>query len=256
MKVIFADVFASERFKGNNAAVCFAERELSVPYMQALAAELGQPVTAFVEPRSLALRWFTPTVELPLCGHGTLAAAHAVWEGGAQSESLRFETTAGPIAARRRDGRIEIDLPASAPEAIAGPQGLAAALGGATPSWTGQAANKLVVLLESEATLRALRPDFAALSRLPFFGVSVTARGSGQFDFVSRYFAPAHGVDEDPVTGSAHAVLTPFWAARLGKRELLAFQASARGGVVYARLLGDKAALSGAALTVLRGEIA
>jgi PhzF family phenazine biosynthesis protein len=256
MKVIFADVFASERFKGNNAAVCFAERELPVPYMQALAAELAQPVTAFVEPRSLKLRWFTPTVELPLCGHGTVAAAHAIWEGARHREPLRFETSGGPIAARDRDGRIEIDLPAGAPQAIAEPEGLAAALGGAKASWTGHAANKLVVLLEPEATLRALRPDFAALARLPFFGVAVTARGSGQFDFVSRYFAPAHGVDEDPVTGSAHAVLTPFWAMRLGKRELLAYQASARGGVVHARLLGDKAALSGAALTVLRGEIA
>jgi PhzF family phenazine biosynthesis protein len=223
--------------------------------MQKLAIEFAQPVTSFVDPKSLRLRWFTPTVELPLCGHGTLAAAHALWDLRLASGPLRFETRGGPIAARQTERGAEIELPASMPASMDPLAELEAALR-AQPVWTGQAAGKLVALLDSEERVRALQPDLDAIARLKASGVVVTARGTGQFDFISRYFAPAHGVPEDPVTGSAHAVLVPFWAERLKKRAFVAYQASARGGTVHARLEGDRVAVGGGVLTVLRGDLA
>jgi PhzF family phenazine biosynthesis protein len=263
MRIVFVDVFATEKFKGNSAAVCFVERnrargggegDLEPPYMQALAAELAQPATVFVDPRTLRLRWFTALRELPLCGHGTLAAAHALWDAEPDRGALRFETNAGAIAARKHEGRIEIELPATLPKAVAAPPGLSEALG-ATPVWTGAGENKLCALLDSEAQVRALTPDLSLLAKLPVAGVVVTARGSGQFDFVSRYFAPSLGVSEDPVTGSAHAVLAPFWAERLQKKTFVAYQASARGGVLHLRLEQDRVAMAGASVTILRGEV-
>jgi len=260
MKIVFVDVFASEQFKGNNAAVCFvddASRSNSgnghdAAWMQALAAELAQPVTAFVDPKTLRLRWFAPKAELPLCGHGTLAAAHALWDSRLTAGSLKFQTSAGTIAARQVEGRMEIDLPASPPKASTASLDAILRM---RPTWTGEGGGKLVALFDSEEQVRTVQPDLAAIEKLPVSGVVVTARGSGQFDFISRYFCPAHGVAEDPVTGSAHAVLAPFWAERLNKRAFVAWQASARGGVVHARLEGDKVVVGGAAVTVLRGEL-
>jgi PhzF family phenazine biosynthesis protein len=258
MKVTFVDVFTSERFRGNNAAVCFVDRMPDAAFMQALAAELAQPVTAFLDPKTLALRWFAPKAELPLCGHGTLAAAHALWETPKMPGQLTFGTAGGPIRARQAEGRIEIDLPATQPKAASLPD-LGAMLG-AKPVWIGEGAGKIVALLESEEAVRTLRPDLDAIARLPVSGVVVTARGEKQFDFISRFFCPAHGIGEDPVTGSAHAVLAPFWAERLGKRSFVAWQASARGGLVHARLesgagVGERAIIGGAAVTLLRGEL-
>jgi PhzF family phenazine biosynthesis protein len=253
MRITFVDVFTSEKFRGNNAAVCFVDREPDAAWMQALAAELAQPVTAFVDPTSLKLRWFAPKAELPLCGHGTLATAHALWDAGLASGPLRFSTPGGAIQARQVEDRIEIDLPASEPKAASLPD-LGAMLG-KKPIWIGEAAGKIVALLESEEAVRTVQPDLHAIERLPFSGVVVTAKGEQQFDFISRFFCPAHGVGEDPVTGSAHAVLAPFWAERLGKRAFVAYQASARGGVVHARLENDRAIIGGAAVTMLRGEL-
>ncbi|HEY2030869.1 MAG TPA: PhzF family phenazine biosynthesis protein [Myxococcales bacterium] len=263
MRIVFVDVFATEKFKGNSAAVCFVERhsaggdgddELQPSYMQALAAELAQPATVFVDASSLRLRWFTPKVELPLCGHGTLAAAHAVWEAEPDRSALRFVTNTSTVTAQRTERGIEIALPAHPPRPGLVPPTLEAALG-VKPVWTGFAESKLCAVLESEAQVRSLQPDLARIAALPVAGVVVTARGAAPFDFVSRYFAPSLGVPEDAVTGSAHAVLGPLWAERLGKQRFVAYQASARGGVLHLRLDGDRVAMAGAAVTVLRGEL-
>jgi PhzF family phenazine biosynthesis protein len=254
MRVTFVDVFATERLKGNNAAVCFVDRELDAPYMQALAAELAQPVTAFVDPKSLRLRWFAPKSELALCGHGTLAAAHALWDSGLANDSFNFATDGGVIAARRAEDRIEIDLPASPPGAKEVP-GLEAMLG-VRPLWVGEGGGKILALLDSEKSVRELHPDLAAIEKLPVSGVVVTALGERKFDFISRFFCPAHGVGEDPVTGSSHAVLAPFWAERIAKKGFIAYQASERGGVVHVRLEGGRAIVGGSCVSLLRGELA
>lgn len=268
MRIVFVDVFATEKFKGNSAAVCFVERsgarsveepgndgDLQAPYMQALAAELAQPATVFVDPRTLRLRWFTPKVELPLCGHGTLAAAHALYEIEPDRGPLRFLTSSSALTAQRTDRGIEIALPAKLPRPELAPRELETALG-VTPLWTGFAENKLCVVLDSEAQVRSLRPDLDAIAALPASGVVVTARGAAPFDFVSRYFAPSLGVPEDAVTGSAHALLAPLWAERLNKQSFVAYQASPRGGVLHLRLDAGQVAMAGAAVTVLRGELA
>jgi PhzF family phenazine biosynthesis protein len=253
MKIVFVDVFTSEKFRGNNAAVCFVDGAQDAAWMQGLATELAQPVTAYVDPKTMKMRWFAPKAELPLCGHGTLAAAHALWDSRLAKGPLRFDTPAGALAARQAGKRIEIELPSSPlkPSSTSLEEILHL-----KPQGTFEGGGKLVALLDSEEQVRAVAPDLAAIQKLPVAGVVVTARGSGQFDFISRYFCPAHGVAEDPVTGSAHAVLTPFWAGRLNKTSFTAWQASARGGVVHARLEGDKVVLGGAAVTVLRGELA
>jgi PhzF family phenazine biosynthesis protein len=254
MKITFVDVFASEKLKGNNAAVCFVDGERDGAWMQALAAELAQPATAFVDARTLKLRWFAPKAELPLCGHGTLAAAHALWDSGHEASALKFTTQGGVLTARRAGGMIELDLPASPPKASAVPE-LAAILG-ARPLWVGEAGGKILALLDSEKSVRELDPDLEAIERLPASGVVVTALGEEKFDFISRFFCPAHGVGEDPVTGSSHAVLAPFWAERLAKRSFVAYQASKRGGVVHVRLEGGRAVVGGSCVTLLRGELA
>jgi PhzF family phenazine biosynthesis protein len=248
------DVFASEKLKGNNAAVCFVDGGLDAAYMQALAAELAQPVTAFVDPKTLRLRWFAPKAELPLCGHGTLAAAHALWDSGLAKTTLEFTTGGGAITARQAEGLIEIDLPASPPKASTVP-GLDAILG-KKPLWVGEGGGKILALLDSERSVRELSPDLAAIEKLPVSGVVVTALGEDKFDFISRFFCPAHGIGEDPVTGSSHAVLAPFWAERQNKRSFVAYQASGRGGVVHVRLEGGRAIVGGTCVTLLRGELA
>jgi PhzF family phenazine biosynthesis protein len=257
MRIVFVDVFATEKFKGNSAAVCFVEnreRELEPAYMQALAAELLQPATVFVDPRTLRLRWFSWKRELLLCGHGTLAAAHALWDSEPDRGALRFVTNSCTITAQKTETGIEIALPAHAPRPTVAPRALEEALG-VNPVWTGHAENKLCAVLESEAQVRALQPDLALIAGLPVGGVVVTARGAPPFDFVSRYFAPSLGVPEDAVTGSAHALLAPLWAERLQRQSFVAYQASARGGVLHLRMEGDRVAMAGPAVTVLRGEL-
>jgi len=215
--------------------------------------------TAFLETRNdgFALRWFTPTTEVALCGHATLASAHVLWEEGhlAPAQQARFHTKSGLLTGDRAGEWIELDFPAKREESAPMPSGLAEALG-ATPKYVGRNQFDYLVEVDAEETVRSLAPNHAALAALPVRGVIVTSRAaSAAYDFVSRFFAPGSGVAEDPVTGSAHCALGPFWQARLGKSELVGYQASARGGVVRVRVAGDRVKLGGKAVTVLRGEL-
>ncbi len=226
--------------------------------MQQVAAEMNLSETAFVVPQEgkFLLRWFTPACEVRLCGHATLASAHVLWSEGLVegTRSIAFETVhSGVLSARPAGDRIELDFPARVPKEVSPPEGLAEALG-LEPVLVARAARDFLVLAEDEAVVRELKPDFAKLGRVEARGVMVTAR-SAEFDFVSRFFAPAVGVDEDPVTGSAHCCLCPFWAKRLGKQEMVGFQASARGGLVAVTLAGDRVKLEGSAITTLCGEL-
>jgi PhzF family phenazine biosynthesis protein len=202
------------------------------------------------------LRWFTPTAEMDLCGHATLASAHALWEEGhlPSSAQARFHTRSGLLTADRDGDWIQMNFPSIVAEPIEAPAALVAALG-VTPRSVSKADSYLVEFA-SEAEVRAVRPNFAALAELPAVGTIVTApAAAGEYDFVSRFFAPRVGIDEDPVTGAAHSYLTPFWTARLGKRKMVGYQASKRGGVIRVRLDGDRVWISGQAVTTLRGEL-
>jgi len=258
LRVTYVDAFTDRPFAGNPAAVCVLDRPRDTGSMQAVARELNLSETAFVEPRDgdFGLRWFTPAVEVDLCGHATLAAAHVLWEDGVLPRDVqaRFHTRSGLLTAARRDAWIELDFPATPAEPATAPPGLARALG-AAPVHVGRTPFDYFVELDSEARVRDLHPDHAALALLPVRGVLVTSRATdGAFDFVSRFFAPAAGIPEDPVTGSTHCALGPYWGAQLGKTEMLAYQASARGGIVRVRLVGERVSLGGQAVTVLRGE--
>ena len=259
MKLLQIDAFTSEPFKGNPAAVCFMDGERDDRWMANVAAEMNLAETAFLRPRDdgWSLRWFTPTVEVDLCGHATLASAHAIWSEGISSEAvLRFHTKSGVLTAARDGDFIELDFPAKRDEQIAAPAGLLDALGTTQATYVGRNQFDYIVELPSEKDVHNLRPDHGVLRQLPVRGVIVTSRAdAGDYDFVSRFFAPGSGIDEDPVTGSAHSCLTPYWAQRLGKNEMNAWQASPRGGAVRVRLVGDRVKLAGHAVTVLRGEL-
>ncbi|MGQ0614099.1 MAG: PhzF family phenazine biosynthesis protein [Planctomycetaceae bacterium] len=257
MRLHIVDAFAERAFAGNPAAVCLLDAPRAEAWMQSVAMELNLSETAFLERREegFLLRWFTPRVEVALCGHATLASAHVLWEEGelAPEEEARFLTRSGTLAAVRRAGRIEMDFPARPVEAAAAPAGLREALG-ARAVWTGRNADDWLVEVATPGEVTGLRPDLAALGRIEARGVIVTALG-GETDFVSRFFAPAVGVPEDPVTGSAHCALAPYWAARLGRDVLVGHQASARGGFVSVRMRGDRVTLGGTARTVLCGTL-
>jgi predicted PhzF superfamily epimerase YddE/YHI9 len=253
------NAFSLKPFAGNPAAVCLLPRMRADDWMQHVAAQMNLSETAFVAPRAdgLDLRWFTPAVEVDLCGHATLASAHVLWEAGrlAPDKPARFFTRSGWLTCTRVGPWIDMDFPARPAEPCPAPPQLGRALGAAVKE-SGRNGMDWLVEVESEAVLRALRPDFALLATLPVRGVIVTSRPqSGEYDFVSRFFAPAAGIAEDPVTGSAHCCLGPYWGGRLGKDELLGYQASARGGEVRVRLAGDRVSLGGQAYTVLRGEL-
>ena len=253
------DAFTDTVFGGNPAAVCVLEEAREAAWMQAVAGEMNLSETAFLRRRSdgaFDLRWFTPTVEVDLCGHATLAAAHVLWAQGvgAPPGELRFHTRSGLLTACRCDGWIQLDFPADPPRPVAAPDGLLEALG-VEPRYLGRGRFDYLAELESEAAVRALRPDLHLLRAVPMRGVIVTARASTPgFDFVSRFFAPASGVDEDPVTGSAHCCLGPYWSRQRGRDDLTACQASSRGGVVRVRVGGDRVLLLGQAVTVFRAE--
>lgn len=251
------DAFTNRPFAGNPAAVCLLDEARDARWMQAVAAEMNLSETAFVRPLADAfeLRWFTPAVEVDLCGHATLAAAHALWTEQivANDEAIRFTTQSGILTCTRQADLIELDFPATPARQDETPPALAEALG-VSPLYVGRSSFDALVLVDSEVTLRALQPDFRQLQQLPFRGVIVTSTADdAHFDFVSRFFGPAVGIDEDPVTGSAHCVLAPFWSERLGKSQMTGFQASARGGVVQVRLADDRVVLGGQAVTVLKG---
>jgi PhzF family phenazine biosynthesis protein len=253
------DAFADRPFSGNPAAVCLLPSPREGAWMQQVAAEMNLSETAFLLARAdgFELRWFTPAVEVDLCGHATLASAHVLWETErlASHHPVRFHTRSGVLTCQRTGGRIEMDFPSTPAIAQPGPAELSTALG-ATPRWVGKTRFDYLAELESEAAIRSLKPDFSRIAALGGRGFIVTARASSTgFDFVSRFFAPATGVNEDPVTGSAHCCLAPYWAERLGKEELTGYQASPRGGVVGVRVVGDRVRLRGNAVTVLRSEL-
>jgi PhzF family phenazine biosynthesis protein len=260
IRIVQVDAFTARPFAGNPAAVCVLPESAPEQWMRDVAREMNLSETAFLVPREdgYDLRWFTPAVEVDLCGHATVAGAHVLWQDGhlAEGAQARFHTRSGLLTADRRGDWIELDFPAKIAVAAPAPRELLPALGIAEAKFVGRNAFDYLVEVESEETVRSLSPDFTALRKLPVRGVIVTARSSTPaFDFVSRFFAPGAGVDEDPVTGSAHTALGPYWAGILGRSELTAFQASARGGVVQVKVRGDRVLLGGQAVTVMVGEL-
>lgn len=254
------DAFTDRPFSGNPAAVFLLSRAGDPTWMQQVAAEMNLAETAFLVPRGdgFDLRWFTPAAEVDLCGHATLASAHLLWEEGhlRPAESATFHTRSGILSAERQGDMIWLDFPATPVR----PATMVADLERAIPraiKYLGKTTFDYVVELESEADVRSLQPNLALLGRLPVRGIVVTARAGngGRHHFVSRFFAPAVGIPEDPVTGSAHCGLAPFWAARLGTNEMSGYQASPRGGTVLVRVNGERVHLGGTAVTVVRGEL-
>ncbi len=256
------DAFTRQRFRGNPAAVLVLDTYPDDATLLAIAAENNLAETAFLVPEGehYRLRWFTPRLEVPLCGHATLAASAVVLERlNPQQTAVTFDTLSGPLHITRQDDTYRLDLPARPSEPIEVPDTITEALG-AEPAqvWVNRF-NYMAVYDEAE-TVRALTPDMAAVAALDRLGVIVTAKGDGAqgqggHDMVSRYFAPAKGIPEDPVTGAAHCMLTPYWSQRLGKTELFAHQASARGGEMLCRLMGDRVELEGACVFVIEGEM-
>lgn len=241
------DSFTDKRFSGNPAAVMLLDAFPADSVMQAIADENNLAETAFLVPdgSDYRLRWFTPKVEVPLCGHATLASAAVVMERLEPGRSkVTFHTASGPLPVEKTESGYVMDFPTRPGNPVSPPQGLSTALG-ATPIETYGNQFNLMVLLQDEATVRTLAPDMGAIAALPYPGVIVTARGSAPYDFVSRYFAPAKGIPEDPVTGGAHTMLVPYWAETLGGAEFFAYQASRRGGEIRCTLVGDRVLLAG-----------
>jgi len=260
MRLLQIDAFADAPFTGNPAAVCLlGDAHRDDVWMQNLAAEMNLSETAFVRRQDgdWSLRWFTPTIEVALCGHATLASAQALLEEEllAPGGTAAFHTKSGLLTARHAGELIELDFPAKVAEPSDPPEGLIEALG-AQPVSIARNEFDYLVEMANEGVVRDLKPDYAMLRRIPVRGVIVTSRASTKgFDFVSRFFAPGAGIDEDPVTGSAHCALAPYWAPRLRKEDFVAYQASPRGGVLRVTLVGDRVRLAGRAITVFRGEL-
>ncbi len=259
-RITVVDAFTHVPFAGNPAAVCVLSEPTTDTWMQSVAREMNHAETAFCILRTedrIELRWFTPTREVTLCGHATLAAAHVLWEEGwlAPQKPIRFSTQSGVLLAKPLGRQIELDFPARAVSEATPPEGLVQALG-VTAEWIGRDEDDYVVLLEDENAVKACEPDFRALKAVETRGVAVTARSDHEHvDFVSRFFAPRFGIDEDPVTGSAHCSLGPFWASRLDKRSLSARQLSSRGGELEVEVAGERIKLRGTCVTTLRGNL-
>lgn len=258
--VTVVDAFTDRPFSGNPAAVCLLEREMPDFWLAAVAREMNLSETAFLLPEGedFRLRWFTPAVEVDLCGHATLAAAHMLWASGVldPGREARFFTRSGLLTALQKGEWIEMDFPAEPALPVESSLALEEILG--VPAYlAGRNRMDYLVEVPDEDSVAGLQPDFEALARLDCRGVIVTSRStSGEYDFVSRFFAPRAGIPEDPVTGSAHCCLGPYWGKRLGKSAMTGYQASARGGIVRVELAGDRVKLGGKAVTVWRGELA
>lgn len=257
--IYHVDAFTHEPFKGNPAAVCILPGPGNPIWMQHIAREMNLSETAFLhgEQNEYSLRWFTPQVEVELCGHATLASAHVLWESGLaeKGKPIAFHTLSGRLTAAGNEGWIELDFPAN--ELVPGDLTDATldALG-VTPLAILRSGEKVLIELESEEEVRRVKPNFAALRKLPGRGIVITARSETPgVDFVSRYFAPWIGVNEDPVTGSAHCMLGPYWQKKLAKNHLNALQVSRRGGALKVRLSGDRVYIAGQAVTISRGEV-
>ena len=258
-EVFQVDAFTAERFKGNPAGVCVMAGPGDEGWMRSVAAEMNLSETAFLHRRDdgYGLRWFTPEVEVDLCGHATLASAHVLWEVGeiGRDEKVVFHTKSGALTASREGEWIELDFPATPAEMVEVPAELEDALG-VKAVYVGKSRFDYLVEVGTEDEVRETAPDFGLLAQVSCRGVIVTSGADGgRFDFVSRFFAPGTGVNEDPVTGSAHCALGPFWQSRMGKSEFLAYQASRRGGEVRVRVDGERVRLGGQAVTVLRGTL-
>lgn len=250
------DAFSDRPFAGNPAGVCLLDAYPADEWMQKVAAEMKHAETAFLvrEGEDYRLRWFTPAVEVDLCGHATLASAHALFEGGYSGDTIRFHTRSGVLTATRHADGIELDFPSEAPEEAPLPYPLRSFE--VESVWTGRNRMDWFVQLSTAAEVRALEPDFGEIAGLGIRGLIVTAADeTGEYDFVSRGFFPQSGIDEDPVTGSAHCAFAPFWASRLGKTTMTGYQASDRGGEVTVEVVGDRVKLRGRAVTVLRGSL-
>src|SRR5690242_19153543 len=255
IRIVQVDAFTDRPFAGNPAAVCVLREPRPEQWLRDVAREMNLSETAFLTPANdgeYKLCWFTPAIEVDLCGHATVASAHVLWEEGHLPAAVqaKFHTRSGLLLADRRGAWIELDFPATIPTPVEPPPSLLESLGTGA-KYVGKSRFDYLVEIESEAALRDLTPDFTGLRKLGVRGVIVTARSSSpEFDFVSRFFAPGAGVDEDPVTGSAHCALGPYWCSRLNKQDFTAYQASARGGVVRVRVKGDRVILGGQAVTV------
>jgi len=259
VKIYHVDAFTAKAFKGNPAAVCVLEHPKIDTWMQNVAMEMNLSETAFLirQGDGYNLRWFTPKVDVDLCGHGTLAGAHILFEsGGVRHDTIiKFYTRSGPLTATLDDGWIELNFPSTPDEEVSAPDGLTVALG-VEACHVGKTQFDYIVEVASEEIVKNLNPDFDALCRVQTRGIIVTSRaGSGEFDFVSRFFCPILGIREDPVTSSAHCCLGPYWAKKLNKKEFVAYQASERGGIIRIRVDGDRVYLSGQAVTVLKAEL-
>ncbi len=253
------DAFTDKPYSGNPAGVCVLHECADEAWMQNIASEMNLSETAYLYPvqNGFNLRWFTPAAEVDLCGHATLSSAHILWEMGVlrPEEPAVFHTKSGELVCRQCDGWIEMDFPAMGPKAVSAPEGLLDAIG-TDARYVGRNRDDFIVEVESEQIVRELVPDYGLLRQLDVRGVIVTAAGDDpEVDFVSRFFAPAVGVNEDPVTGSAHCCLTPYWADKLGKSTMAARQLSTRGGGMYVELHGERVRLRGQAVTVMRIEL-
>jgi PhzF family phenazine biosynthesis protein len=260
MKIYQVDAFASRPFAGNPAAVCLLTDKKRDRWMAGIATEMNLSETAFLirEGNGFSLRWFTPAVEVNLCGHATLASAHILWERGfiPKDECPVFHTRSGDLKASLHGEWIELDFPLLESKQINPPPGLKEALGVETMLYVGESSVGYLIELPGEEAVRALRPDFAKLCAIGGFGFMVTSvSGDEGVDFISRYFAPQEGIPEDPVTGSAHCCLGPYWMKKLGRSGLTAFQASSRGGMVKVRVESERVFLRGQAVTVLEAEL-
>jgi PhzF family phenazine biosynthesis protein len=259
LPLLIVDAFTDRPFAGNPAAVCLLDGERDAAWMQAVAAEMNLSETAFVRSQAdgFRLRWFTPKIEVDLCGHATLASAHALWTTASvpPGKPIQFHTKSGVLTATQSGDLIELDFPATPAIACDAPRGLLEAFG-VNADLVGRTKFDVFLLLADAAAVRGLDPDFRKLANVPVRGVIVTAASDDpQYDFISRFFAPAAGIDEDPVTGSAHCALGPFWSERLGKTRVVGYQASSRGGVVHVHVRGERVTLGGRAVTIVRGEL-
>ncbi len=256
--IIQVDAFTKEKFKGNPAAVCILEKAADEKWMQDVALEMNLSETAFLYPveNGYDLRWFTPVAEVDLCGHATLATAHVLFldKHVSKDTTISFHTRSGELKVSRDEELIYLDFPALPPERCIAPEGLLEALGVDSTNIY-KSKFDLLVEVDSEDEIKKLEPDFTALAKCEARGVIVTAKAKSKFDFISRFFAPAFGINEDPVTGSAHCVLAPYWSKKLGKENLFAYQASSRGGEVRLEMKGDRVILGGQAVITLRGVL-
>lgn len=260
--LFIVDAFTDKPFSGNPAAVCILQESKPDEWLQKFAAEMNLSETAFVKKDSngFSLRWFTPEVEVELCGHATLAASHVIWQNEFinQNQDLVFHSVySGTLTASKNKDEITLNFPSIPTSISESTPDLEKALGAVPVSVhnCGKSEYNFLVELESESQIRNLKPDFNLMAKLPKFGVIITAKSDNiDYDFVSRYFAPAKGINEDPVTGSAHCSLAPYWSKKLGKTEMKAFQASKRGGSMIVRIENDRVFLTGKAVTITEGK--